>query len=149
LPVFPARLICPAARQEAQEATLAKVIELPLGQPAAELLAQIKRAKTLFGEIEAFYRRVLEQEAEAVPGWALVPGDVRRSIANPVGALERLIETFSVSEFVACCTPSIPELEKAWAKKKGVPAAKAKSEFGRCMSGLLIEKRNAPSLKAL
>ena len=66
-----------------------------------------------------------------MPGWALVPGDVRRSIADPVGALERLIETFSVSEFL-CCSPSVSELEKAWAKKKGIPATKAKSEFGRC-----------------
>jgi CRISPR/Cas system-associated exonuclease Cas4 (RecB family) len=39
----PARLICPAAKNEALDATLAKVIELPLGEGAAELLAQIKR----------------------------------------------------------------------------------------------------------
>src|SRR5262249_43226245 len=43
----PARLICPAARNEAENATLAKVIELPLGEGAAKLLTQIKRARSL------------------------------------------------------------------------------------------------------
>jgi hypothetical protein len=79
----------------------------------------------------------------------LEPGAVRRSIGDPVAALERLIETLPVAEFVACCTPSIPELEKAFGKKKGQPAAKAKAEFGRWMDGLITEKRNAPSLKAI
>src|SRR6516164_9460039 len=51
----PARLICPAARTEAENATLAKVIELPLGEPAARLLTQIRRAKSLFQEIELHY----------------------------------------------------------------------------------------------
>jgi Protein of unknown function (DUF2800) len=145
----PGRLICPAARREAENATLAKVIELPLGEPAARLLEQIKRAKVLFGEIEAFYRRVLEREPGSIPGWQLVPGDVRRSIADPVQALERLIETFSVSEFLGCCSVSVPELEKAWAKKKGIQSTKVRTEFSRCMDGLIIEKRNAPSLKAI
>jgi hypothetical protein len=145
----PARLICPAARSEAESATLAKVIELPLGEGAAKLLSQIKRAKSLFAEIEGHYRRLLEREPGAIPGFALEPGAVRRSIEDPVAALERLIETFSVSEFVACCTPSVPELEKAFGKKKGLPAAKVRSEFGRIINGLITEKRNAPSLKAI
>jgi hypothetical protein len=74
---------------------------------------------------------------------------VRRSISEPTAALERLIETFSVSEFLGFCFASVPELERAWAKKKGVPLAKARGEFGRFMNGLITEKRNAPSLKAI
>jgi hypothetical protein len=144
----PARLICSAARNEAQNAALAKVIELPMGEPAANLLTQIRRAQSLFKEIEAHYKRVLERESGAIPGWTLEPGVIRRSINDPVAAVERLIETFSISEFLSCCTPSVPDLEKVWAKKKGLPAAKARSEFGRCMNGLISEKRNAPSLKS-
>jgi hypothetical protein len=143
----PGRLICPAARTEAENATLAKVIELPLGEGAATLLSQIKRAQALFKEIESFYRRVLEREPGAVPGWILEPGAVRRSIENPVGALERLIETFSVSEFLACCAPSVPDLERSWAKKKGLSASQAKNSLKRLLGNLLTEKRNAPSLK--
>lgn len=123
----PARLICPAARNEAENATLAKVIELPLGEGAARLLAQIKRARSLFLEVEAFYKRVLEETPGAIPSWMLAPGDVRRSIEDPVAALERLVETFSVNEFLACCTLSIPDLDRAWAKKKACRRAGQKS----------------------
>src|SRR5207249_10191129 len=120
-----------------ENAALAKVIELPLGEGAARLLTQIKRARNLFNEVEFFYKRLLEREPASIPGWALVPGDVRRSITDPVGTLERLIETSSVQEFLQCCSPSVPELEKSWAKKKGLPAIKARDEFGRCMDGLI------------
>jgi hypothetical protein len=125
---------------------LAKVVELPLGKKAAELLDAIKCAQGLFKEIEAYYKRLLEERPGAIPGWGLVPGDVRRSIEDPILAMERLIEQFSVSEFLACCTPSVPALENAWAKKNNVPAAKARGEFNRFMGSLLLEKRNAPSL---
>jgi hypothetical protein len=145
----PARLVCPAARTEAQNATLAKVIELPLGEGAAKLLAQIRRATAIFKEIETFYRCLLEREPGSVPGWVLEPGAVRRSIEDPVGAFERLIETYSVSEFLACCTPSVPDLERALAKKMGQPASKAKESFKRLLGDLLTEKRNAPSLKPI
>jgi hypothetical protein len=70
----PARLICPAARNEAKTATLAKVNQLPLGEGASKLLTQIKRARSLFLEVEAFYKRLLEQESGAIPGWILEPG---------------------------------------------------------------------------
>ena len=103
----------------------------------------------LFNEVESHYKRLLESSPGAIPGWSLIPGDVRRSVADPVQALERVIETFSVSEFLGCCSVSVPELEKAWAKKKGLPVAKVKAEFGRYMGSLLVEKRTASSLKAV
>jgi CRISPR/Cas system-associated exonuclease Cas4 (RecB family) len=43
----PARLICSAAREQAESAMLAKVVELPVGEQAARLLDQIKRAQGL------------------------------------------------------------------------------------------------------
>ena len=144
-----ARLICPAARTEAETATLAKVIKLPLGEGAAKLLTQIKRAKSLFQEIESHYRRLLEREPAAIPGWTLEPGAVRRTIDDPIKALEQLSELFSTQEFLACCTPSIPELEKAWAKKKGQTASRAKESFKTLLGDLLTEKRNTPSLKPI
>jgi hypothetical protein len=145
----PARLICPAARNEAENATLAKVIELPLGEPAAKLLTQIKRAQALFKEIEAHYKRLLEREPGAIPGWGLVPGNVMRSIEDPIKAFEHLVELFSLQEFLACCSVSVPELERSWACKKGVPAIQTKESFKRFLGDLLAEKRNAPSLKPL
>ena len=54
-----------------------------------------------------------------------------------------------VQKFVACCTPSVAELEGAWVKKKGQPAGQAKESFKKFLGNLLTEKRNASSLKAL
>jgi hypothetical protein len=139
----PARLICSAARSEAEIVSLAKIIELPSGEGAAKLLTQIKRAQALFKEIESHYKHVLEREPGAIPGWILEPGAVRRSIEDPVAAFERLIETFSVSEFLGCCTPSVTDLERVWGKKAGQPAVKAKESTKRLLGDLIVEKRNA------
>ena len=78
-----------------------------------------------------------------------MPGDMRRSIEDPAKAHAHMAESFSVQEFLACCSVSVPELERAWVKKKGVPAGQAKKQFKRFMGNLLAEKRNAPSLKTL
>ena len=72
-----------------------------------------------------------------------------RSIEDPIKAFEHMVELFSVREFLACCSVSVPELERSWAGKKGVPATQTKESFKRFLGGLLVEKRNAPSLKAI
>jgi hypothetical protein len=41
---------------------------------------------------------------------------------------------------------SVPQLEKAWSKKSGIPIAQSREPFKRFLSVLLTEKRNAPSL---
>ena len=99
-------------------------------------------------ELPTAYDRY-QREPGAVPGWILEPGVVRRSIENPIKAFEHLVELFSVQDFLACCTVSVPELERAWSRKKGVPATHTKESFKRFLGDLLVEKRTAPSLKAI
>ena len=94
-------------------------------------------------------KRLLEREPAAVPGWGLVPGNVMRSIEDPIKAFEHMVELFSVQEFLSCCSVSVPELERSLARKKGVPASQTKELFKRFLGNLLVEKRNAPSLKPL
>jgi hypothetical protein len=55
---------------EVTQAMLTKVMQLQLGDEAAELLHH-KRAQALFKEIEAYYKRVLEETPGAIPGWIL------------------------------------------------------------------------------
>jgi hypothetical protein len=97
----PARLICGAAKEAAQGAMLTKVTQLPLGDKAAELLDQIKRAQALFKEIELFYKRLLEETPGAIPGWMLEPGDVRRSIEDAIALYERTTDQLSVEELLS------------------------------------------------
>ena len=143
----PARLICGAAKEAANQAMLTKLTQLPLGHQAAELLDQIKRAQALFKEIESYYKRLLEETPGAIPGWMLQPGDVRRSIEDTIALYERMADSFSVEELLSCCSPSVPALERAWVEKNGIPANRAKEEFKKFLEPLLIEKRTASSLR--
>ena len=141
-----ARLVCSAAKEQAAQAMLAKVVELPLGEQAARLLDDIRRAQSLFKEVEAYYKRLLEETPGAIPGWALEPGDVRRSISDACAAQQKVEGLLPLEEFLATCSVSVPQLEKAWAKKSGIPIAQSREPFKRFLSVLLTEKRNAPSL---
>jgi hypothetical protein len=138
-----ARLRVPNA---ATSATLTKVTQLPLGEGAAELLDQVKRAQALFKEIELFYKRLLEETPGAIPGWMLQPGHVRRSIEDTVALYKRMADSFSVEELLSCCLPSVPALERMWTKKNGFPASGARAGFKQFLGPLLVEKRTAPSL---
>jgi hypothetical protein len=142
----PARLICGAAKDQASQAMLAKVVELPLGDQAARLLDDIKRAQALFKEVEAFYKRVLEETPGAVPGWALEPGYARREIADTVALHEHTADLFTTEEFLSACSVSVPQIEKIWAKKNAVPVTRAREPFKKFLGALLTEKRSAPSL---
>jgi Protein of unknown function (DUF2800) len=172
----PGKMICSAARMEAENAALCIKrnprtesavagswslqnqqgcvpaapcwdCELPIGEGAAKLLEQIKRAQALFKEIESYYRTRLVEDSGCVPGWMLQPGDVRRSIEDALALHERTSDQFSLEELLSCCAPSVPALERIWAKKNGVPANQAKEGFKQFLGSLLIEKRTAPSLR--
>jgi hypothetical protein len=142
----PARLICRAAKDAAAQAMLAKIVELPAGEKAAQLLDDIKRAQALFKEVEAYYKRVLEETPGAIPGWALVPGDVRRSISDASAAQQKFKSLLPLEEFLATCSVSVLQLEKAWAKKSEIPVSQAREPFKRFLGALLMEKRNVPCL---
>jgi hypothetical protein len=77
----------------------------------------------------------------------LEPGDVRRSIEDALALHERTSDQLSLRELLSCCSPSVPALERMWAKKNGVPANKVREPFKKFLGGLLIEKRTAASLQ--
>jgi len=153
----PGKIICSAARKEAENiapgqkrnpivtsavagswslrnqqgdvpATPCWDCELPLGEGAATLLSQIKRAQALFKEIELFYKRLLEETPGAIPGWMLQPGDVRRSIEDTVTLHKHLSDLFSMEELLSCCSPSVPALERMWARKKELPVTEPRQD---------------------
>jgi CRISPR/Cas system-associated exonuclease Cas4 (RecB family)/uncharacterized protein YukE len=142
----PARLICSAARTEAENATLAKVIELPLGQGAAKLLEQIKRAQSLFKEVEEYYRTRLAEDPGCVPGWSLRPGAMRRSLPDPQAVWERVQNTLSTKQFLSAVKVEVGKLQDIWALASGIAHAQAKEAFNQELGELVIELESAPSL---
>ena len=85
----------------------------------------------------------------AVPGLGLVPGDVRRSIEDTHALHKHMASLFSLQEFLGCCSPSVPILERAWAKKSGISITRAKETvkkfLGRAISGETQRANFSPS----
>jgi hypothetical protein len=141
----PASLICPSRREETQ--ALAVVAEeLPTGSDASRLLETVVRVEAVCSQIRDYYKAQLENDPACVPGWRL-QSSTRRWIPNPQQAFERLIEQFSVSEFLDSCSVKLADLEVAWARKNNVPTAQVRAQFDRYMQGVVFGKRTAPSLK--
>jgi hypothetical protein len=69
---------------------------------------------------------LLEETPGAIPGWAVEPGDVRRSISDPSAVQQKVESLLALEEFLATCSVSVPQLEKAWAKKIGIPISQAR-----------------------
>jgi hypothetical protein len=90
---------------------------------------------------------LLEDSPGSIPGWTLEPGDVRRSISDASATQQKVESLLPLKEFLATCSVSAPRLEKAWAKKNGIPVTRAREPFKKFLGALLTEKRSAPSLK--
>jgi hypothetical protein len=143
----PASMICPARRRETSQLAV-PAQELPTGSEAARLLETVARVEAVCDEIKTHYKARLEADPTCVPGWRLQSSD-RRWIPYPQQALEHLIESFSVAEFLECCTARVADLEAAYAKKNNMAPAQAKAAFSRVMGSAIGTKRTAPSLKQI
>jgi hypothetical protein len=87
-------------------------------------LETVTRVEAVGSQIRDHYKAQLETDPTRVPGWRL-QSSIRRWIPNPQQALERLIEQFSVSEFLDNCSVKLADLEAAWARKNSVRHASA------------------------
>src|SRR5206468_3069233 len=141
----PGSMICPARSKERNQLAI-PVQELPSGTDAARLLEMVARVEAVCDQIKAHYKAQLETDSSCVPGWRLQSSS-RRWIPHPEQAFERLIEQFTVSEFLECTSVSVSELERAWASKNNVPTAQARVRFSRYMGACITENRVGPSLR--
>jgi hypothetical protein len=91
---------------------------------------------------------VLEETPGAVPGWGLVPGDVRRSSEDTHALHKHMASLFSLQEFLGCCLPSVPILERACKKERHLDHAskRAVQEISRrAISGETQRANFSPS----
>lgn len=85
-----------------------------------------------------------------IPGYELKSGNKPRSFGNIEKAYEQ--SGLSASEFLSCCTASVPDVEKLMASKLGFKTATgkaAKEAFNAAMADVVVVKENAPTLKAI
>ena len=118
----------------------------PLGVAGAEVLEQLERVSKVLDEAKAYYKAQLAKDPRCIPGWALRPGAVRRSLSDPSKVWDRLSDTLSVDQFMVAVKIEVGRLQDQWARVNGIAPTKAKEEFNAVLGDLVIEFQNAPSL---
>jgi hypothetical protein len=118
----------------------------PLGQQGAEVLEALERITKLVEEAKAFYKAQLAKDAHCVPGWALKPGNRRRSLGNPQRVWERLQNVLTTEQFLCAVKIEVGKLQDIWAQVSGIPGTGARELFNKELEDLVIELQSAPSL---
>lgn len=145
----PAINICQAVRNLSQPLAKLQVSRLPDGGPrAAKLLDEISVLRGLFDQVEDFYsEKLLADPAYELPGYAMVPGNIRREVTNWETAHARLGEYLDSADLWGAASYRLGDIEKALARKMKIKASAAKERVNEILGGLIAEKQNAPSLK--
>jgi hypothetical protein len=145
----PASNICQALKDTILPVARLQYSALPLEPDrASELLDEVSVIKSHIAEIEKFYfQRLTDDPAFSIPGYALVPGIVRRDVIDWHAARKRLEEFIDEKDLAASETYSITDIEKALGRKLKLKAKEAKAKLNEILAGLIEEKQNASSLK--
>jgi uncharacterized protein DUF2800 len=144
----PAKLICPALQEKRITIARADLIPLPDGEQAAMILDDVAVIRSRCDQIIEYYeRRLLDDPSYAVPGYAMIPGVVRREVTDWEAARKRLAEWLDLPEIEGAANYRLGELEKALGKKLGLKGKALKERTNQILAGLIEEKQNAASLK--
>jgi Protein of unknown function (DUF2800) len=144
-----AKLICQAVKDTIAPVAREQYSALPVEpERAARLLDEVAVIKGHVAEIEAFYfQKLSEDSAFQIPGYALVPGAVRREVFDWFTARDRLEAYLDKEDLMAAETYRLGDLEKALARKLKLKAKDAKTKMNEILAGLIEEKQNVSSLK--
>jgi Protein of unknown function (DUF2800) len=144
-----AKLICQAVKDTIAPVAREQYSALPVEPDrAARLLDEVAVIKGHIAEIEKFYFEKLSADpAFQIPGYALVPGVVRREVQDWHAARQRLEEYVSEEDLHAAETYSLSDIERALGRKMKLKAKDAKTKLNEILAGLIEEKQNSSSLK--
>jgi hypothetical protein len=93
------------------------------------------------------YARNAALNGMRIPGYELTNGKKTKTFNDIEAAYER--SGLSSEDFMACCTVSVTQVEKAMAKASGLKGKAAKTAFEEAMGDTVLVKENAPTLKAV
>lgn len=145
----PAKLICSAVKNQIYDPiTKLAFSDLPEGgERAAKLLDEVTILAGLLEQIEEFYKAKFNDPTYTIPGYAMVPGVVRREVSDWDVARSRLAEYLDVTVIKGAANYRLMDLEKALGKVLKLKGVQLKDRMNQILDGLIIEKQNASSLK--
>jgi len=146
----PAINVCQAVKSLAP--AMREVEALPDGELGAELLDSVEILQKRLDSIREHYaRRLTADPAYDLPGYAMVPGAIRREIKSEhwEAVRQRLAEWLDLSEIEAASNYRLMDLERALGKKLKIRGKELKERMNAILQGLVEEKPNAASLKRI
>lgn len=142
----PETLALPAVAKAAMPDADEKVRALVPSQ-LAELLGLATLVERLAKKLREEAKVRLEADPNAIPGWTLKPGAVRRSIEETATAVDRLVKAGLPQDAVlAACSLSVPEAAKVASDVRNLKRKDGEAWVMAALDGLVEEKRAAPSL---
>jgi hypothetical protein len=125
-----------------------EVEALPDGARGAELLDQAAVLQKRLDSIREYYAtRLTEDPAYDLPGYAMMPGIVRREVTDWETARRRLGEWLELEDIEGAANYRLGDLERALGRKLKLKGKELKERMGEILQGLIEEKPNAASLK--
>jgi hypothetical protein len=118
----------------------------PVGQQGAAILDSVKRVEELIAELKSYYRARLTEDPHCIPGWALRPGAIRRSLTDPQACWEKVSDVLTSKAFMSSVKVEVGKLQDIWSSSAGIPSPQAKEAFNKLMGELIVTFQNAPSL---
>jgi hypothetical protein len=142
----PAINICQAVKSLVP--SMKEVQALPDGLRASELLDSVEVLQKRLDAIREYYAaRLSADPAYDLPGYAMVPGAVRREVTDWAAARQRLGEWLELEEINGAANYRLGDLEKALGRKLKLKGKELKAGMNTILEGLIEEKPNAASLK--
>jgi hypothetical protein len=147
----PALNICQAVRNLASPIAKIQFSNLPTGGArAAKLLDEIAVVRKLCDQIEAFYSEKLSTDPDYdLPGYAMMPGNVRREVTDWAAAHARLGEYLEHDQLWGAANYRLSEIEKALGKTLKLKGLALKEKLSQILAGLIVERAGAASLKRI
>jgi RecB family exonuclease len=146
----PAINICQAVKDLIVPVAKTQVSALPDGARGAKLLDEVELLQEHLDSIREYYAaRLTADPAFDLPGYAMVPGVVRREVRDWDAARQRLGEWLELDEINGAANYRLGDLEKALGKKLSLRGKELKERMNGILHGLVEERANAASLKRI
>lgn len=121
---------------------------MPLGERGAQLLDQIKIAKSIIKNLEEAYKTELSTNPDSLPGWHLRNGKKIRQITEVEQALEAWKNArLDIADFLASTDISVSRLMERYGHAAGIKGKRLEQEFNAAFSDLITFKQYAPELE--
>ena len=123
-----AKSICPEIKQDAMTLVETDKLLAVSDEAMGEWLVRADYIEDMCMALRTEAKNRLKNGA-TIPGWRIGAGRKSRSIKDASAAYQLLADSMSAEEFAGCCKVSVPSLEKAYAKVKGLKGKEAKEVF--------------------